>query len=83
MEPQKIKKLVLNKETISNLNEDRMNIIRGGASGTGTEMIGTCLTDGCSYYCAFSPDGAQTACGTCAGNGSGYIICCDYTSWMC
>jgi len=38
MEPKKIKKLVLNKETISNLTENAMSYIKGGNETDGTGL---------------------------------------------
>ena len=48
MEPKKIKKLVLNKEIISNLTENSMNNIKGGETeGTGYGMCNCNATNYC------------------------------------
>ncbi len=51
MKPKKIKKLVLKKETISNLTENAMSSIKGGneTDGTGYGMCICNPTDNCCY----------------------------------
>lgn len=66
MELKKIKKLVLNKEIISNLTENRMSYIKGGKE-TDDTGYGPCKCNGtvlCSGTCPTFPDpkcGANTS----------------------
>jgi len=47
MEPKKIKKLVINQEVISNLNEQKMSRLKGGDSDICTYYFWTCLGGNC------------------------------------
>ena len=61
MEPKKIKKLVLNKEIISNLTENSMNNIKGGETeGTGYGMCNCNATNYC-YTQLLGGCGADTS----------------------
>ena len=67
MEQKKIKKLVLNKEIISNLTENGMSYIKGGNETQGTGY-GMCICNGTAYCCGDSCGcgGANTSRGGCA-----------------
>ena len=87
MEPKKIKKLVLNQEVISTLSEDKMNNIKGAGTDpwltcpTGlTGVLKCCPKDDETGDDYDEPGGTGESCGTCAGVGSGYAGCCNYTN---
>jgi hypothetical protein len=61
MKPKKLKKLVLSKVTISNLNFNEMRIIQAGQQGTVSDDEYTCYT-----LCPSCLSQCQTNCLTCA-----------------
>jgi len=65
MEPKKIKKLVLNKEIISNLTENGMSYVIGGTDGTG---YGPCACNPTVYCCASVNGSCSAICATPNGN---------------
>jgi natural product precursor len=68
MELKKIKKLVLKQETISNLNEDGMNKIKGGSGWVTCSGYVACDTSTCVSYLA---------------TGTGYGVCCCAATDYC
>jgi bacteriocin-like protein len=86
MKSKKVKKLVLMQETISTLNEDEMNKIKGGYGGTLFGYVfNSCAPTPNSCQCSndCGPQTNQTECGTCYGDGSGYGVCCYNATNLC
>ena len=87
MEQKKIKKLVLNQETISILNDNRMNKEKGGTPGLSPDMLSAVGITSCKeddlLHCKFSDfcpiSHYASDCGTCQGEGSYFAGCCNYT----
>jgi len=78
MKPKKIKKLVLNKETISSLSDEGMNEIKGGSWGSALGFASCC---NCAPSTGCTPN-SGASCSACAGS-TGYGMCCNNATLYC
>lgn len=79
----KIRKLVLKRETISILNEDGMNKVKGGLFSF-TNLVGAnfdCANEGNHENYV---DTKKSDCGTCGGDtDTGFGMCCNNATMLC